>query len=400
MKARLFINIHYLEIGGAETSLIGLLQALDPARVDVDLFVNDPRGEMLQYVPEWVNVLPAIPAYTMIERPLREVLRRGFVGIVVARLWAKVTHYIYMRRRKTRDGSAIFGYVGKYVAPLLPSLRHLGQYDLALSYLTPHNIVRDKVSAQKKVAWIHTDYSQIDVNARLELPVWQSYDNIISISREVTRMFCQVFPSLRSKIVEMDNILPAAMIRRRAAEPSPIAMRRACREQVVLLTIGRYCAAKKYEEIPTLCRRLLSEGIDVRWYIIGYGASDDYIRAAIRREGMEERVVLLGKQENPYPYIAACDWYVQPSRYEGKAITVREAQVLCKPVIITAYPTATAQVADGEDGVIVPLPIEECATAMARVLRDTPLRESIMRSLAAHDHSGREEVEKIYKLVG
>jgi len=50
-KPRIFINIHYLEIGGAETSLIGLLMALDPERVDVDLFLNDPRGEMMQFIP-------------------------------------------------------------------------------------------------------------------------------------------------------------------------------------------------------------------------------------------------------------------------------------------------------------------------------------------------------------
>lgn len=45
-------------------------------------------------------------------------------------------------------------------------------------------------------------------------------------------------------------------------------------------------------------------------------------------------------KENPYPYIKACDWYVQPSCYEGKSVVVREAQMLCKPVIVTNYPTA------------------------------------------------------------
>ena len=62
---------------------------------------------------------------------------------------------------------------------------------------------------------------------------------------------------------------------------------------------------------------------------------------------MEEHVLLLGKRTNPYPYIAACDIYAQPSRYEGKSVTVREAQMLCKPVAVTAYPTATSQVRDG-----------------------------------------------------
>lgn len=39
MKPRIFIAMHYMEIGGAESSLIGLLEALDPKRVDIDLFI-------------------------------------------------------------------------------------------------------------------------------------------------------------------------------------------------------------------------------------------------------------------------------------------------------------------------------------------------------------------------
>ena len=38
-KKRIFIAIQYLEIGGAERSLIGLLNAIDYSKFDVDLFV-------------------------------------------------------------------------------------------------------------------------------------------------------------------------------------------------------------------------------------------------------------------------------------------------------------------------------------------------------------------------
>ena len=42
MKPRIFIAIHYLELGGAEISLIGLLNAIDTSRYDVDLWrVNE-----------------------------------------------------------------------------------------------------------------------------------------------------------------------------------------------------------------------------------------------------------------------------------------------------------------------------------------------------------------------
>ena len=58
MKKRIFISMHYLELGGAEISLIGLLQALDYSRYDVDLFIHSHQGELMQFVPKEVNILP------------------------------------------------------------------------------------------------------------------------------------------------------------------------------------------------------------------------------------------------------------------------------------------------------------------------------------------------------
>ncbi len=83
---RLFIAIHYLEIGGVETSLINLLLALDPQRVEVDLLVYDPRGEMMEFIPGWVKQIEAPKAYRYIERPLKETLLAGEWRMVWARL--------------------------------------------------------------------------------------------------------------------------------------------------------------------------------------------------------------------------------------------------------------------------------------------------------------------------
>ncbi len=390
--------MHYLELGGAETSLIGLLQALDPERVDVDLFLHDHRGEMMRHVPGWVRVLPYVEEYAMVERPLREVLMKGHPLIAAARLWARLRHTIYKWWRRPADGSAIFGYVGRYVTPLLPRLRGLGTYDLAVSYLTPHNAVLRMVSARKRACWIHTDYTRIDVNAALELPVWRSYDTIVSISPSVTSAFLSVFPSLGGKITEMENLLPATLIREQAtAEPAAWMERHG--GETLLLTIGRYSYAKRLDAIPRLCRLLRERGVDASWYVIGYGGSDEYILDAVRRERMQGFVHLLGKRANPYPYLMACDWYVQPSRYEGKSVTVREAQLLRKPVIVTAYPTAESQIRSGEDGLIVPMDPDSCAEDMALALRDEPLRRRIVSNLSLRDYSGRGELETFYKMM-
>jgi glycosyltransferase involved in cell wall biosynthesis len=400
-KPRIFINIHYLEIGGAERALIGLLNALDSQKVDVDLFINQHTGEFMKLIPCYVNLLPEIPKYTTIETPMTDVLRRGYFDIVLARLWAKFIHFRYAKSLMLGAGqidASIFHYIAKYTTPLLPSLEKYGKYDLAISFLTPHQTVRDKVEAKKKLAWIHTDYTVSKVNTAAELPIWNAYDYIVSISGDVTKTFRQEFPSLSSKIIEIENILSPKFVIN-MAEESDVSSEMDGKE-IALLSIGRYTFPKNFDNLPDICHHLVNEHgkKDLKWYLIGFG-DEEPIRRAIAKSSMEEHVILLGKKENPYPYIKACDIYVQPSRYEGKSVTVREAQILCKPVVVTNYPTAPSQIQDGIDGIIVPMDNEGCAKGIANVIADTALQQRLIDYLSTNDYGNESEVEKIYKLL-
>lgn len=151
--------------------------------------------------------------------------------------------------------------------------------------------------------------------------------------------------------------------------------------------------------MPDICRRILQEGCDVYWYIVGYGGDEHLIKEKIKEAGMESRVILLGKQDNPYPFIKGCDIYVQPSRYEGNAVTVREAQILCKPVIITNYPTAHSQIKHGVDGGIVPLDNAGCAHEIAQFIKNKELQQNIVSYLKEHDYGNEKEVQKLYLLL-
>jgi dipicolinate synthase subunit A len=62
--------------------------------------------------------------------------------------------------------------------------------------------------------------------------------------------------------------------------------------------------------------------------------------------------------------------YVQPSRYEGRAVTVQEAQILQRPVVITNYKTAVSQLENGMDGIIVQNDIKACAQGIVDLLQD------------------------------
>jgi len=393
--------MHYMELGGAERALLGLLNALDTDRVDVDLFLNQHTGEFMPLIPGKINLLPERRGYNAIERPMKDILMEGQVGMCFARLKAMKQHARYHKslpdEAKRMDSSA-FQYVADAVQPLLPSLEDLGVYDLAISFITPHNIVLNKVKAKKRIAWIHTDYSTIHVNVEQELPVWSGYDYIASISSDCSRSFLKTFPSLENKIIEIENILSPEFVRAQA-DLLDVGDEMSC-GGLKLLSIGRYTTAKNYDNVPDIARRMVEAGLtDLCWYIIGFGGDEVLIRRRIAEAGMQDHVILLGKKTNPYPYIKACDIYLQPSRFEGKSVTVREAQILCKPVIVTDYPTAGSQIRDGIDGVIVPMDNEACARGIIEAINNNGLFESITSYLSIHDYGNEQEVGSIFRLI-
>lgn len=363
-----------MELGGAERALLGLLEALTQTNHQVDLFIYSHQGELMPYIPSSINLLPEHPAYAAFEKPLKSVLFSKQWKVGIARLWAKVIHWWHNRHIKG-ENAAIFDEVGRATVKVLPSLEYLGKYDVAISFLTPHYIVRDKVNAKKKIAWIHTDYSAVVVNAQRELPVWASFDKIVSISADVTQAFLKVFPSLKEKIIEIDNPLPEELIRKQADEFNATPEMPG---KIKLLSIGRYCTPKNFPGAVAIMAELCKLRDDVVWYIIGYGGGEQEIRDAIIKHNMQDKFILLGKKSNPYPYIKACDVYAQPSIYEGKSITVKEAQLLGKPVAITNYPTASSQISHGVDGVILPLENpKETAESIHALLCDKILKTKI-----------------------
>ena len=403
MKPRILILMHYMELGGAESALLGLLQSIDPKRIDVDVFIYSHRGELMEFLPkEKINLLPEIEAYSLTEKSLSEVVKKGYWRLALARMIGRRDTASFCKRHQNPDKSAECGtfFQQRATWKVLPKIQPDVEYDMAISFLTPHFFLLNNVRAKKKMGWIHTDYTRILIDTRAEQRMWERLDYIGSISEEVGNRFCEVFPSLRGKLILIENILNTDFIRKRADE-SAVTL---CDDSSVtsLLTIGRFSPPKKMEEIPLISKKILEQGVSIKWYIIGYGSEEieQIVRDNSEKEGVADKVIILGKKENPYPYIKACDIYVQPSRYEGKSITVREAQILCKPVIITNYPTAKSQVINGVDGIIVPLEVNACAQMMAEFIRDKETQARVVEYLKVHDYGNENEIEEIYQLMG
>lgn len=398
MGKKILIVSHSMEIGGAERSLLGLLSALDPKKVEIDLFLLRHEGELYKYIPSYVNVLPEVSAYAVLARPMKTTLREGHFLLTAARLIGKVMAWGYDWYKHYQSSDVALEYSHKYTWRLMPQIIPEKRYDLAISFLAPHYIVTNKVNADKKLAWIHTDYGKIKINEKSEYKMWNSYDNIISISESVTRSFGKMFPALKKKIIMIENILPEELILKQARAYS-VQKEMSSAGSYRFLSIGRYCYAKNFDNVPEICYRLIQTGINVSWYIIGFGSDEELIKSKIMQWNMEEHVILLGKKENPYPYIKSCDWYIQPSRFEGKAVAVCEAQILHKPVIIANYATAKSQLVNGYDGMIVSQDNVECAKEIANIIKDEKLKESLIDNTCRKDYSNKKQIQKLYALI-
>lgn len=397
MKKKIFIFSHAMEIGGAERALLGLLNSIDYSKYEVDLFLLKHSGELMPLIPKQVNLLPEISQYSAIMKPMVLALKEGQIKVVLGRLCGKLKAKLYDIKHTLNRSAVAIEYSHKYTVKYLPKVNN-EHYDIAISFLTPHYIVAEKVNADKKIAWIHTDYSTIELDVKSELAMWSKFDNIVSISDDVTRAFLSTFPSLENKIVKIENILSKDFVEEQADLFN--VENEMTGDSVKLLSIGRFCEAKNFDNVPEIASIIKSKGVDFKWYIIGYGADENLIKSKIAQYNMEDTVIILGKKENPYPYIKACDIYVQPSRYEGKCVAVREAQILNKPVIITNYASSKSQLQNGFDGVIVPMDNQGCADGIVKVIDDKDLQNQLIENTKKTDYSNSKEIEKLYKLIG
>ena len=395
MKCILIIS-HAMEIGGAERALLGLLYSIDYTKYKVDLFLCRHEGELLKEIPKEVNLLDTNQSrYLAVS--MKSLLKEKAFKMLYGRLKAKVLSKNAVKNLKLRpDNQVELTYSHKCTYRYMDFINPDKEYDLAISFLTPHYICINKCNAKKKIAWIHTDYSTIDIDVKTELDMWNKFDYIASISDQCTKAFLEKFPTLEDKIIRIDNIVTKEMLEKQSNENID-EMKEDC---IKLLSVGRFSYAKNFDNVPEICSEILKSGINVKLYIIGFGGDEQLIKDKIKEYNMQEHVIILGKRSNPYPYIKACDIYVQPSRYEGKAVTVREAQILHKPVIITKFPTSSSQLVDGVDGIVVPMDNKECAKGIVEFINNKELQSNIINNLKNKDYSNSSEVEKIYKLIG
>lgn len=388
----ILISSFDMEIGGVERSLISMLNNFDYESYNIDLMLYSHTGDFMELLPDKPNLLKEDKAYKTFRMSIKDVFKNRKIGIGLARIIAKINAN---SKLESESGYIQMQYMWKYALPFLPNSNK--EYDVAISYLWPHYYVAEKVKAKIKIAWIHTDYSNIHTNIELDLDMWNKFDYIISISEKVTEAFISKYNSLKDKIIEIENITSPEFIKEMSNKEQTEII--SSNEFFNIVSVGRLSYAKGFDNAIKALKILNEKGFkNIKWYLIGYGGDESMLKNLIKENNLEENFILLGKKMNPYPYIKACDLYVQPSRYEGKAVTVSEAQILGKPVMITNYTTAKSQVNHNIDGYITDLSVDGIANGIEFLYKDKELMKRLSKNCSNYYYGNSNELQKLYKI--
>jgi glycosyltransferase involved in cell wall biosynthesis len=211
-------------------------------------------------------------------------------------------------------------------------------YDIAIAYSHVSNLkyyVIDRVRAKRKYAFYHHGaYTFPESVKRLDAEYYPRYDRVFAVSEAARTVLREAFPALENVSV-LPNLIDIEGIRQSAKAPCP-EYPDGC--GIRLLTVGRLSPEKDPLRIVETAKLLDAQGVPFRWIVVGDGELAGAMKETILENGLREKVIPVGNQENPYRFMGNCDCYVQFSRYEADPLTVKEAAVLGKPMALTGIP--------------------------------------------------------------
>lgn len=391
-KISILFTIYYLGSGGAEKALINLLDMIDYERYEVDLLLFEQKGLYLPQLNKNVNLLPVIPEFAKVNRV------RGYCKWAVRHgkflsAWKRVFYVLQEKRGRNTNQKTWNLCWSKFLPPLEK------EYDVAVGYMQgiPDWYVASRIKAKYKIGWIHNDYAKMTYDRNFDAVFFKKFDRLVSVSEQCTNSLKEAFPELKDRCETLLNLMSPKLIRKKTeAENEEFPDHKGV---LRLLTIGGLRRQKGFDMAIKACSILKKKGYKFIWYIIGIGQLQESLDQMVEENDVGDCFIFLGERTNPYPYIKKADIYVQPSYFEGKSIAIDEAKILCRPIVVTKFPSVYDQICDHKTGLLVDIDELSIASGIEQLMNNEKLRYEFSRNLEREEYDLEDtELEKHYQL--
>lgn len=150
---------------------------------------------------------------------------------------------------------------------------------------------------------------------------------------------------------------------------------------------------QKGHEVLIEAMRLLRGRVPARCAILGSGPRREELKALIRRHELEDRVWLLGEQDDVASWLSAFDIFALPSLWEGLPNALLEAMALGLPCVASAVDGVPEAIEDRKSGLLVsPQSPKALAEALSVLVADENLRARL-------GEGARKTIAERFKLI-
>ncbi len=381
-KKKILVTFYNMSMGGSGTSLLAFLNCIDKEKYDVDLQLYRYGGELFDYIPDGINILPPASLYN------------GKFGKIVKGLKFVLKGYW----RKWLSGPILAEFQAREL-----SKRSKIEYDYAVGYMEgwADKYLAYSTIADKKYAWLHTTFNNLAKVPEWEFQWMQRVDKVIFVNKDCENAFLSDYPHMKDQTMFIENILDSTLIQKRSLDidTEDVDYKRfADFDGFKIITVCRIDIQIKGLDRVLKCAKYLKEhGCRFVWCIVGGGEGLNQLKEMVAEHQLQDVMWLVDTKTNPCPYVAAADIYCMPSRVEGKPMTVTESKILGVPAVVTEYLSAHEQINSGMEGIVV----ENTDDAIIPVLSDlieNPQKVQKMKDyLSANDYGNREYMRVIEK---
>ncbi|MCR1839598.1 glycosyltransferase [Murimonas intestini] len=328
MKKVLFL-IESLSGGGAEKVLTDIVRNIDKKKFNVTVMTVVKTGVYVNEVSKHCTMVSMLPPYEESKNLLERIKYHRMYKFIYSATSEKVYRWFIQEK-----------------------------YDVEIAFVegfTTKLVAASSNKYSKKVAWVHIDMEknpyadQYFSSIGDEKEIYEKFDRIISVSKSVKDVFQKKFRvNVPNQIIynpiDTENIILKANEQIFCTK----------NKKLQIITVGRLEYQKGFDRLINALAEINDKSIDYHLWVLGEGTMRRSLEEMIKKEKLENRVSLLGFQENPYAWMKNSDAFFCTSRAEGYSLVVAEAMILGLPVISVDCSGPNELLDYGNYGMIIP----------------------------------------------
>lgn len=252
------------------------------------------------------------------------------------------------------------------------------KYDIEISYLEgpAARIISGCPHADTKlVSWIHVEQHTKAVAAkafrsfRESERCYRKFHQTVCVSEYVKRDYLSLYPGLKNVDVLYNTNETGQILQKKDEKIADGVFTDA---RVRICGVGKLIENKRFDMMLRIHKRLLEQGYSLQTCLLGDGPERSRLERFVRENRLEESVIFLGYQTNPYKYVANCDLFVCASMAEGFSTAATEALIVGTAVCTVEVSGMKEMLGENNEYGIVTESSEEALYQSIKGLLDDP----------------------------